>query len=477
MTKLKGWQCASVVFLLCAATAIPAPAQTFTTLMSFDKTDGNSPWSLVQGLDGNFYGPTLSGGTKNRGTAFRVTPGGTLTNLYNFVYNTPSTAGLILDTNGAFYGATSNGGAHGGGEIFKMSPGGSLVPFYAFCAQANCADGEEPRGLIESMDGGLYGTTFQGGVHGGGTVYRMTATGVFNTVYSFCARTNCTDGAQPFWLLQATDGNFYGTALDGGVFANGAGTVFQVTAKGVMTTLHSFCSQPNCTDGYTPEGLIQGIDGNLYGTTYWGGANGQSLGGYGTIYKINSKGTMTTLYNFCAQANCADGIHPPTSLIQGSDGNFYGTTTEGGTNNLGTLFRMTPSGTLTTLYDFCALANCVDGENPWSQLVQGTDGIFYGTTVGGGTNGVGTVFSLNVGLGPFVAFVQDMGKVGQTGSLLGQGFTGTTSVSVNGTPAHFTVKSDTYLTATIPTGATTGYVTVTTPSGTLTSNVPFRVLK
>ena len=144
----------------------------------------------------------------------------------------------------------------------------------------------------------------------------------------------------------------------------------------------------------------------------------------------------------------------------------------------GTLYEITPSAVLTTLYNFCVNGlECDDGVQPTSNLLQSTNGMFYGTTDAGGRANEGTVFSLSNSLGPFVSFVRNPAKVGQRFGLLGQGFTGTTSVSLNETPASFTVKSDTLIEATIPAGATTGYVTAITPSGTLTSNVPFHVLQ
>jgi uncharacterized repeat protein (TIGR03803 family) len=172
---------------------------------------------------------------------------------------------------------------------------------------------------------------------------------------------------------------------------------------------------------------------------------------------------------------------PTASPIQATDGNLYGTTFFGGNLSCdsrygcGTVFRIEPTGALTTLHSFCD-PPCNDGAWPLAGLIQATDGTFYGAASSGGSMGDGTIFSLSMGLAPFLAFVQDYGKVGQTGGILGQGFTGTTGVSFNGTSATFTVISDTYLTATVPAGATTGYVTVATPSGTLTSNVPFHVI-
>jgi uncharacterized repeat protein (TIGR03803 family) len=166
-----------------------------------------------------------------------------------------------------------------------------------------------------------------------------------------------------------------------------------------------------------------------------------------------------------------DGASPDAGLIQATDGNFYGTTYESA-SGYGTIFTIASNGAMTTLHVFDSL----DGAGSRAALVQGTTGTFYGTTAAGGIDDDGTVFSLDMGLSPFVAFVHNSGKVGKTGGILGQGLTGTTSVSLNGTTVNFTVKSDTFLTATVPDGATTGPVTVTTPSGTLTSNVPFRVL-
>jgi uncharacterized repeat protein (TIGR03803 family) len=173
-----------------------------------------------------------------------------------------------------------------------------------------------------------------------------------------------------------------------------------------------------------------------------------------------------------------DGTTPHAGLAQGTDGKFYGLTSKGGSGSGGTIFQVTSDGAETTLYSFCSEAQCADGENPYGAMLQGTNGIFYGVTYGGGdsTCNCGTVFSLNVGLAPFVSFVRGMAKPNQNFGIIGQGFAGATSVSVNGTPATFTVKTSNSIIATVPAGATTGYVTVTTPSGTLTSNVPFYVL-
>lgn len=475
MVKFAEWKIGYALLVLCAATAIVAQAQTFQTLVNFDGHNGANPMyvTLVQGSDGDLYGTTEDGGSYgDGGTIFRATLEGALTN-YSFSNGANGGmpyAGMVLSTDGTFYGTTSNGGI-GFGTVFKINRQGTLTTLHSFCKQPPyCADGGQPwAGLVEGKDGNFYGTTIEYGSTHGGTIFKISPAGTLTPLYSFCAQPNCADGESPAApLVQASDGNFYGTTLFGGnpiCGPDGCGTIFKITPKGSLTTLHSF----DGTDGnYVLAGLIQATDGNLYGTTDSGGS-----GGNGTVFRITLSGDLTTLYNFCAQPNCADGAGPFAPLIQATDGNFYGTTAAGGGNEVGTVFSITPDGVLTTLHSFDETT-----ANPNGGLLQHTDGAFYGTTNAGG-NGCcdGTVFSLSTGLGAFVAFVRSYGKVGQTGGILGQGLTGTTSVMLNGVPANFTVVSDTYLTATVPPGATTGYVTVTTPTAVLTSNVPFRVIQ
>jgi len=415
-------------------------------------------------------------------------------------------AGLIQGTDGNFYGTTQLGGNNtdypcnddgGCGTLFKITSDGTLTTLYSFCALSNCTDGANPEsGLVQGVDGNLYGTTGDGGdvscnaPYGCGTVFKIALPGGLTTLHSFAGP----DGASPYYsgLIQGTDGEFYGTTSGGGDGAScpqeGCGTAFRITSAGTLTTLYSFCAQPNCSDGVSPlAGLVQAADGDFYGTTL-GGGNSSCLGGYGcgTVFKITPAGKLTTLHGFVL----ADGAYPYSGLVQGTDGNFYGTTYEGGANTCstgicGTVFSMKPQGSLSTLHSF----DSTDGAAPIGGLMQATSGIFYGTTYAGGFfkgtcygeslyDGCGTVYSIDMGLGPFISFSpHSYGKKGQTEGILGQGLTGSTSVSFNGAPATFTVVSDTYIKATVPAGATTGYVTVTTPSGTLTSNVPFQVLK
>ena|SRR5579863_7632481 len=197
-------------------------------------------------------------------------------------------------------------------------------------------------------------------------------------------------------------------------------------------------------------------------------------GGCGTVFKITPSGTLTALHSFAGYPT--DGSEPLAGLVQATDGNLYGTTYSGGPNDEGTVFEITPTGGLTTLYAFCPQSGCADGSNPLAALVQDTNGTLYGTTLLGGANGDGTLFSLSVGLGPFVEMQPISGKVGAAVKILGTNLTGATSVSFNGTAATFTVVSSSFIKTTVPAGATTGTVQVVTPSGTLLSNVPFRVL-
>ena len=488
----------STAFLaLSAATALALQAQTFTTAYSFDGQTANSPVAgLLQGTDGNLYGTTSEYGGRGVGAVFKITPTGTLTTLYRFCVQTSCTdglgplAGLIQATDGDFYGTTAGGGAGyiGGGTVFKITPTGILTTLYSFCSQINCTDGANPvAGLVQAANGDFYGTTSLGGANcppfGCGTIFKITPSGALTTLYSFCSESGCTDGQSPFGgLIQASDGDLYGTTNGDGTHY---GTIFKITPSGSLTTLHGFChpyAYPTCTEGTHPSGgLIQATNGDLYGTTEGGGAN-CAPAGCGTIFKINMSGDLTTLYSFCAQANCADGEAPVVGLVQATDGNLYGTTPRGGINSsfcnvtCGTAFKITPSGAFATLHSFCSENNCPDGYLPSAVPVQDTDGNLYGTTEFGGANLYGTVFSLSVGLGPFVETQTTSGKVGTKVKILGTSLTGATSVTFNGTLAQFEVASTSEIIAIVPAGATTGTVQVALPSGTLSSNVPFRVL-
>ena len=478
------------VSLFCAVTALALQAQTLTTLAQFNGTNGANPLGIIQGFDGNFYGTTLNGGTQNYGTAFKMTPAGVLTTLHSFCSETNCIDGwwpegrLTQASNGNFYGPTDNGGtgALSSGVIYRITRKGDFTVLYNFCSLPNCADGVIPISVIQATNGNLYGVTFGAPnkqYNYLGTVFELTLNGTLTTLHTFTGP----DGSYPQGpLLQASNGNLYGTTSQGGSSTTcpydtfvGCGTVFQITPSGKFTTVHIFDGSDGALPGYGGS-LIEGNDENLYGTATDGGGTTQCASGCGTIFKISPTGKFTTLYNFCSQPNCADGATPVESLVLGTDGNIYGTTMQGGNSaDGGTIFKITPQGVLTTLYDFCSQSSCADGAAPEAALIQATDGNFYGTAEWRGTNGSGTVFRFSMGLGPFVKLVQNTGKVGQAIGIYGQGFTGTTGVSLNGTPASFKVLSDTLIRAIVPAGATTGFVTVNTTSGTLKSNVPFRV--
>jgi uncharacterized repeat protein (TIGR03803 family) len=330
-------------------------------------------------------------------------------------------------------------------------------------------DGAYPEaGLVQAADGDLYGTTFDGGAQLAGTVFRITPNGRLTTLYSFCSETACAGLGPEAAPVQATNGDLYGTTVLG--LGSGGGTVFKTTPSGTTMLLYSFCSQSGCTDGSEPfAGLVQATNRDLYGTTLIGGANAS-----GTIFKITPSGTLTTLYSFCAQSGCPDGERPFGGLIRDAGGNLYGTTELGGADASGTVFKIGSSG-ITLLHTFCSEGQCEDGAIPESGLVQGTNGIFYGTTFQGGTNNLGTIFALSTGEPPFVETRPTIGAVGEKVTILGYELTGATSVTFDGIPAAFTVDASTAISTTVPSGATTGKVQVITPDRTLSSNVSFEV--
>ncbi len=458
-----------VPFLLCLLGTRLSQGQNLTTIANFSPTTGWYPTNLVQGTDGQLYGAAMYQ------SIYRITQGGPKL-VYNFVPQCPDGCypqSLILGSDRSFYGVTSDGGASGHGSVFRINGAGELTTLASFCTNGNC-DGSYPyMPMVQAENADFFGVTLFGGKHNSGTVFKLSRDGELTTVYDFCAQTNCTDGQSPVGPLVLTSGgNLYGATRQGG--ANSWGMLFKLTQKGKLTTLHSFCSLLNCADGVYPNSLIEGSDGNFYGTTSGGDT---PVYNYGTVFKMTPDGTLTTLYSFCSQMGCTDGASPEAALVQATDGNLYGTTSFGSVGNAGTIFEITTTGTLTTLYSFCADPNCSDGAIPLSPLIQGTDGNIYGTADSGGTRNLGVAFRLDAGLSPFVAFAQPEGKVDQSGGILGQGFLGSTGVSFNGVSASFKVISDAFLVATVPAGATTGYVTVTTPSGTLTSNVPFHVIQ
>jgi uncharacterized repeat protein (TIGR03803 family) len=480
--------------------------------------DGVSPeGGLILDSAGNLYGTTNRGGANSTGVldpdptgaVFKLAPPAqpgdtwTQTVLYSFCSGGGSictdgampSAGLIRDSAGNLYGTTNRGGANKGGTVFKLDTAGQETVLYSFCSETNCTDGADPdAGLIQDTAGNLYGVTDRGGANtsadggvGGGTVFKLAISaqpggGWTETVlYSFCSESNCTDGDQPSaGLIQDADGNLYGTTIYGGANTSansglGGGAVFELAPPaqqgGVWTetALYSFCSVggSNCTDGDQPAaGLILDAAGNLYGTTYVGGANtsANDLIGGGTAFKVappaqqGGAWTEMVLYSFCSVggSSCTDGTLPSASLIQDSAGNLYGTTTQGGTGSGGTVFELAAPAqqggtwTETMLYSFCSAGGsvCTDGGIPSAGLIRDAAGNLYGTTSAGGANSNGgTVFELAPPIPPSFAVT-------------------TTAVTIN---AGATSGNTSTITLT-PSGGFTGNVTLTaaitsTPTG------------
>ena len=339
--------------------------------------DAADPYhTLIQGSDGDFYGTTIAGGSSNVGTIFKITPSGTESVFYSFASIPYS--GLVQGSDGNIYGTTATGGTNGRGTVFKITPSGTESVLFSFPAGSS----DPYTGLVQGSDGNFYGTTGAGGTSDDGTVFKITPSGTETVLHAFAK--SGSDGETPYaGLIQGTDGNFYGTTYFGG--ANGFGTVFKVTPSGTETVLYSFAGG---NDGEHPyAGVIQGSDGNFYGTTYQGGTSGN-----GTVFKLTPSGTETILYNF--SGGSSDGANPEAGVIQGSDGNFYGTTLQGGASGLGIVFELTPGGTETILHSFAGGGS--DGANPSANLVQGSDGNLYGSTGAGGTSGNGTFFKVTL---------------------------------------------------------------------------------
>lgn len=278
---------------------------------------------------------------------------------------------LAMDAAGNFYGTTGSGGTYHQGTVFKISPLGVLTTLVSFSG----TNGSEPRsGLVLGQDGNFYGTTTGGGTNGGnGTIFRISPGGILTSLSSFGGA----NGRYPRnGFVQGRDGNFYGTTVFGGT--SNMGVIFKCSTNGAVSVLHSFIG----TDGRFPGGLIQGSDDYLYGTTGSGGTNydGGNFGDWGTVFKMTTNGGFSSLVSF--NVNDVNGMYPSAGLAQGSDNNFYGTTSQGGMSGKGTIFRITPTGNLSTLFVFAG----TNGSGPAADLLAGSEGFLYGTTSFGGEN-------------------------------------------------------------------------------------------
>ncbi len=367
----------------CPATA-DTPPPTLTVLHYFSgSADGITPAArLLEGKDGMLYGSTLSGGINQGGTLFKLSKAGELTTLFSFGLNATAFDGsapespLIVATDGNFYGTTTQGGnlgsntAGGYGTLFRLSAdGGTLTTLHTFTG----VDGTQPFApLMQASDGNLYGTTVES------TAFRLTLDGALTTIHTFAL--DGSEGTGPNGFLQGADGYLYGTASGGGygIPGNGGGTIFRLSLSGDLTTLQYFLYTGSPPNGGNPTGgLTLGPDGAFYG-----------LNRTGVAYKITAAGIYPPLHQFGCSCGAAEGSSPTGVLTLGSDGNLYGVTTGGGTFNHGVAFVMTPAGAVTTLHSF----NGNDGDSPAGGLIEGSDGRLYGVTSGG--FGRSTAYSL-----------------------------------------------------------------------------------
>jgi uncharacterized repeat protein (TIGR03803 family) len=484
-----------------------------TVLVRFNSTGtprGADPsCGLTLGPDGSLYGVTQGGGSSSLGTVFKVTTSGVLSTLVNFTGTTGTALGssprasLVLASDGNFYGTTATGGSGGFGTIFRLTPAGALTTLVQFTGTAGTFPGATPTAsLIQGADGHLYGTTATGGANNFGTVFQVTLGAGFTSLVSFSGTTGSALGSSPKGALaQLADGTLYGTTQTGGL--NNLGTVFSITPAGLLTTLISFSGTTGTLLGSSPQGeLVEGTDGALYGTTNGGGLNNN-----GTIFKITPQGLLTTLVHLSAAPNLGrlaqggDGrffgatlggggavgagtlqaglpgeapvrlatlspvsgttaLNARAGLFAGPDGNFYGTTAAGGAINLGSVFKLTPAGVLTTLISFTGNSGANPGSGPQAPLILGADGNYLGTTSGGGTGGFGSVFRMT--------------PAGVQTTLIS--FTGTTGANLGSSPqAPLLLASDGNYYGATTAGGSTGFGTVfrLTPAGALTTLATF----
>jgi uncharacterized repeat protein (TIGR03803 family) len=487
LAKFKSFRGTLGATAILLAMAICSPAQTFTTLTTLTTTVGINPLSpLVQGFDGNFYGTSFEGGVNGWGSFFQITPAGAATLLYSFCPNYNDNNGcplgaypqgsVALGTDGYFYGITQGGALAeaGQGTIYKISSAGSMTVLHQFC-QTTCNDGAFPTlGLTMSSSEEFYGFSNPGEKNTEafyGQAFKIAANGQFHNVLTVCPNTICPTDPGPIGSLLLSGG---GALIGPGPGPGGPPdptALYKMTTAGVPSVLYSFCADSTCHDGsgYIHTPLVQSATGQIIGTFVQGGSGAYCLqtGGCGTAFRVTTtgSGSLAKLHDFCSVASCLDGWNV-NALILASDGNYYGTTAQGGSHGYGTLFRITSTGHFSIVHTFTV----ADGYSPTAiPLLQGTDGNLYGATSS-------TIYRVTLGLPAFVKPVLNNGTVGNPLTILGNGLTGTTSVTFNGVAATFTVVSDTEITTNIPTGATTGTITLVTPTTTLHSILPFQVL-
>ena len=457
------------VVVMFAGAAVPAHAQTPTTLHSFllSSTDACEPEdNIVQGRDGNMYGVGVSCGTFGTGAVYKISPTGTESVVFNF----PSTwsscfSGLTVGSDGNFYG-TCFTTPTGNGSIFQVTPAGVFTDKHDFTGTNG--DTEPVYGPIQATDGNFYGVTGYDPFTCG-NVYKLTSAGVYTNLHTFSG-SDCGPASS---LFQGSDGNLYGT-LYTCALTSSQGCVYKISTAGVFKEIYGFATSA----GYAPcTGVIQAKNGSLYGATNNGAANS-----FGSIYKLTTAGVYTDLHDFnnTTDATCGANVgRTQVNLLQVTDGNFYGVNGKNGPSGGGSIYKLTSANVFTA---FLFPSPTVDGDLPDSTLLQNTNGLVYGTTASGGPTSCdpcqGVFFSVATGDAAFVNLepTQKTAIVGTKVGMFGQGFSSATVVKFGGVAStSVTLSGTTYLTAKVPVGAITGAVTVTTGSTTLTSPQTFKV--
>lgn len=437
---------------------------------------GYTPESLIQGLDQNFYGVAYNGGPASLGTIFQFTPAGTESLVHTFgdgsvVNDGAEPTTLVQASDGTFYGTTNGGGSASNGTIFKLSAG-TVTILHNFLDNSVPHDGGDPQSLIQGKDGNLYGVCETGGnsTSNGGIVFSMTPQGSVTILHQFKDGSIPNDAFYPQALIQGSDGSFYGTTYFGGSSANsgtGYGAIFKMTSAGTVTILHGFGDGSVTNDGQYPGPLMQGSDGNFYGTTLNGGSSNK-----GTVYKMTSAGTITILHSFGDGSVTNDGANNGANafgLVQGPDGNFYGVTEYGGSVNRGTLYQITSQGAMVVLHSFDDGTVANEGDYPVGALIPAADGSFYGLTSSGSINGWGTLFKFSFKSAPLISNgpPPGTGVVGTADSFtyMTTGYpTPTFSVTSGSLPPGLTISSTGTVSGT-PTQAGTFSGTVTASNG------------
>lgn len=452
---------------LCAQTPSPTLNLVFAfPCVSFTCADGYFPIELIEGSDGNFYGSAAGGGTglNAQGTIFKITPAGEISVIYSFAEesdgslpNGSAPGTLVEGMDGFLYGITSENGANGLGTAFKLSKTGTIQVLHNFCGTLTCSDGANPGFLMQAIDGNFYGgtgpTNFPTSV-----LFRMTPSGTYKALHTFDSKTQ-PDGTGIYGMVQAADGNLYGTTVAGAQFKPFNSLFRFDPASDQYMILHGFDTPNINLPGVATSAPALTSSGELFG-----------LQAFGQMYEINLAG------NYKKLGRVATGGFFDGNILQGSDGNLWGDFS--GCN--GVAFAASPTGTL--LQSVAIDCNTI-GDQP-ATMIQTADGKFYGVTLGAGgvsSNSIlnGTIWSLDAGLAPpsagITAFRPVSGKVGSRVIVQGTHLVETTAVTVNGVEAGFQVLSVNYLSLTVPAGATTGPIAITNAEGTTVSAKSFTV--